>query len=174
MLAVATNRLILRQPSIDQIAGYSALWTAPTPAMPGVPAISPLTPEEAWARLLRFVGHWAVFGFGPFLVLEREASSVVGEVGFGLFCRGHGPDFDATPEAMWKVDYRSQGKGFALEATRAAAKWFDQQQFATRTVCMIDPHNYASHRIADQLGFRKLRATTYRNNPVSLLERIIA
>jgi RimJ/RimL family protein N-acetyltransferase len=174
MLAIATSRLIISRPSIEQVAGYSALWTASTPAVPGVAAIAPLSAEEAWARLLRFVGHWAVFGYGPFLVSEAATRTIVGEVGFALFCRGHGAAFDATPEAMWKVDHRSQGKGFAIEATLAAADWFDQQKIATRTVCMIDPQNVASQKIAARLGFRKFKATTYRNNPVLLFERLIA
>ena len=41
----------------------------------------PATREEAWARLLRYAGHWALLGYGFWLVEDRTTGSFVGEVG---------------------------------------------------------------------------------------------
>lgn len=172
MLAIETDRLWLQQHSIDEFARYAKLWSSTGSEVAGVPSIPPLSHEEAWARLLRFVGHWSVFGFGPFIVVDKATNSAVGEVGFAHFHRGHGADFDGSPEAMWKIDHRSQGKGIASEAVLAAIEWFDQKLIAKRTVCMIDPHNTASLRIAAHFGFNPFADTTYRNNTVLLFQRL--
>lgn len=168
---IETTRLLLRQHSPDALAGYSELWSTAAPVIAGVPNLPPLSQEEIWARLLRFIGHWTIFGFGPFIVVEKATGSTVGEVGFAHLYRGHGEPFDSSPEAMWKIDGRYQGRGFALEAVQTAIDWFDGQPLTRRTVCMIDPHNIASLRVAKHFNFQQFGNAVYRSNPVILFER---
>jgi RimJ/RimL family protein N-acetyltransferase len=170
---IETKNLILRQHSIDDINGYIEFWSMPSPKIAGVPGVPSLNPEEAWSRLLRFIGHWSVFDFGPLIITDKETKACMGEAGFAHFNRGHGASFDLSPEAMWKIDYRFQGRGLALEAMQAVAKWFDDHKHMKRTVCMIDPENTASLRIAEHLGFQRFKNTTYRSNPVVLFERLV-
>jgi len=40
-----------------------------------------MTREDGWARLLRQVGHWQIFGFGFWVVRERTSGRHVGNVG---------------------------------------------------------------------------------------------
>lgn len=169
MIIIETNRLVLRPHSIADFAGYAQLWATMAPEPPGTPLRSR---EETWARLLRFVGHWSVFGFGPFMVVDRATNSVIGEVGFAHFHRGNGASFDGFPEAMWMIDRPFHGKGFAAEAVQAAIKWFDSEQFAKRTVCMIRPENIPSLKIAELFGFHPFTRSTYRGDPILLLERL--
>ncbi|MEL4073429.1 GNAT family N-acetyltransferase [Ochrobactrum sp. GPK 3] len=167
---IESTRLLLRPHSLDELGGYAELWSTAT-EIPGLPKIPPLSQEEIWARLLRFIGHWSVFGFGPFIVVDKATETVVGEVGLAHFHRGNGDSFDSSPEAMWKIDRRYQGRGFASEAVQMAFDWFDEQRIANRTVCMIDPQNSASLRIAEHFGFHKFASAVYRSNPVLLFER---
>lgn len=169
---IETTRLLLRQHSLDELGGYTELWSTTTSEFAGVQNIPPLSQEEIWARLLRFIGHWTVFGFGPFIVVDKATDTTVGEVGFAHFYRGHGEPFDNAPEAMWKIDRRYQGRGFASEAVQTAIDWFDEQRLAKRTVCMIDPQNIASLRIAEHFSFHQFRNAVYRSNPVFLFERM--
>jgi RimJ/RimL family protein N-acetyltransferase len=73
---------------------------------------------------------------------------------------------------MWKVDLAEQGKGYATEIMSAITQWFDTTPHAARTVCMIDPANDASIRVASRLGFREFDRVEYRGSPVNLYERV--
>ncbi len=167
-LSLTTERLILRPHRPADIALYAPLWTAPLSG----PAWTPVLDEEgAWARLLRLVGHRAAYGFGPFVVEERATGAIVGEVGLARFRRGMGPRFDAAPEAMWIVAAEARGRGYAGEAAAAALAAFDAAHPATPTVCMIDPDNTASLRLAARLGFARWGHGDRHGKTVVLLER---
>jgi RimJ/RimL family protein N-acetyltransferase len=168
---IETERLSLRPHAIADADAYVGLWLRAGRAGHTMPNAQPLGAEEAWTRLLRMIGHWAGLGFGPFVVIERVSAAIVGEVGFQTLRRGLGPTYDGVPEAMWRIDPGQQGKGVAGEAVRAAAGWFDATQPADRTVCMIDPPNIASQRVAAAIGFRQFATTPYHGNPVLLFER---
>lgn len=168
MISLSSERLLLHEHSIKDAETYARFWK-PDPSDPASPPS--LNAEDAWARLLRFIGHWSVFGFGPFLVIEPETGMMIGEVGFAHFRRGHGSDYDQAPEAMWKVSRPHQGHGFAKEAIRSSIAWFNRKGFAERTVCMIDKENAASRRIADNVGFVPFREAEYRGTQVLLFER---
>ncbi len=60
---------------------------------------------------------------------------------------------DDVPEAGWIVAEPHWGKGYALEAMRAALGWFDREHGATRTVCMIEEGHAASVKVAARLGY---------------------
>lgn len=170
---ISTNRLLLRPHHIDDFDGYARLWMQASPANKSAPNAQPLSQEDSWARLLRQIGHWSAFGFGPFLVLNHAEKRIVGEAGFAFCKRGNGPSFDGVPEAMWRIDVHDQGKGLATEAMQAAVSWLDARQKFPRTVCMIDPLNAASKRVASNLDFREFARAAYHENQVLLFERTI-
>lgn len=167
---INTERLILRKHELQDTDAVFLLRTDPavTQFILGVPA----SREEAWHRLLRYAGHWHLLGFGMFAVFERATNQFIGEVGLADFQRGLGDNFDGIPEAAWLLKGSSHGKGFALEAMTAALRWFDEQSFSSRSVCMIDPRNAASIRLAEKLGFSYYDQGCYRCNNVSKYERI--
>src|SRR3546814_2786705 len=41
----------------------------------------PLSPEDAWNRLLRYAGHWTLLGYGIFAVVEKASGRFIGEIG---------------------------------------------------------------------------------------------
>ena len=75
------------------------------------------------------------------------------------------------PELGWGLAPAFQGRGFAKEALEAALAWADAHLRAARTLCMISPDNPASVRLAERVGYRPYRRTTYRDEPVQLFER---
>ena len=172
---IETKRLLLRPHLVSDFPRYAALWTG-APESASKPALQTslgdLGEEEAWARLLRFIGHWQVFGYGPFLALDRDGDSIVAEAGLALFRRGIARGFDNAPEAMWKVDDRHQGRGIATEAMQSSLRWFDAERPEVRTVCMIHDTNAASIRVAERLDFRPFGHAIHRGSAVVLFERI--
>ncbi len=133
---------------------------------------APPSREDAWHRLLRYAGHWSLLGFGMFAVFERATNQFIGEVGLADFQRDLGDHFDGVPEAAWVFTGRSHGKGFALEAMTAALDWFDRQAVSSRSVCMIEPRNTASTRLAEKLGFTYYARGCYRSHDVYQYERM--
>lgn len=162
-----TERLTLRGPTLADFADSAAMWgdTAVTRHIGGVP----FTEEEVWARLHRYVGHWALLGFGIWVVRDK-AGRFVGEVGFLDYRRAIEPALDA-PELGWVLSTTAHGKGYATEAMRAGIAWGEQHFGHGRYVAIIDPENAASIRVADKLGFREDTRTTYKGGPTVIFRR---
>jgi RimJ/RimL family protein N-acetyltransferase len=80
-----TERLRLRGHRLSDFEAMAALWGDPNV----VRFISgkPSTREQSWARLLRNVGHWKVFGFGCWVIEAKSDGRFIGEVGLGNFQR---------------------------------------------------------------------------------------
>lgn len=165
---IETARLILRQNRLSDLDDRVAITNDPD-FMRFVGGV--YDRQENMARILRFVGHWVVFGFGFFAVEEKATGRHVGNLGMARFERAMGTDFDDAPEAGWLIAQSAEGKGYATEGMIAAMDWYSQTFGAERMVCMIDPGNAASLRVAAKLGFRPFRDAVTRGAPVILYER---
>jgi len=128
--------------------------------------------QENWARLLRYIGHWAVLGYGLFAIEEKASGRYAGDVGLAQFERGLGEDFDTAPEGAWMIAEWASGQGYASEGMQAAINWHAQEFGESRSVCIIDPANEASLRVAAKMGFVPYREGLNRGHPVLLHERI--
>jgi RimJ/RimL family protein N-acetyltransferase len=166
---VTTPRLVMRGHEVEDFAALAAMWADASVArhIGG----QPTTREEAWARLLRYVGHWSLLGFGYWVVEERASGAFLGEVGFADFKRDIEPSFGDALEAGWALAPSAQGRGYATEAVQAALRWADESLGRRRTVCMIAPENEPSRGLAARCGFVEFAQTTYREQPTLLFER---
>lgn len=166
---VETERLILRGHTLADYPESAAMWADPmvTRHIGGRPS----TPEEAWARLLRYGGLWALVGYGYWVVQERETGRFAGEVGLADFHREVTPSLDGAPEAGWVTAAWAHGRGFATEAVRAALSWADANLAAPRTVCLIAPGNAASVRVAQKCGYREVARGIYKGEETIISER---
>lgn len=164
-----TERLVLRAHRLDDFEGCLALWTDPdvTRFIGGKPS----TREEVWARILRYVGHWSLLGFGYWVIAEKATGGFVGEVGFADFRREIEPSLTDTPEIGWALLPSAHGKGYATEAARAAIAWGERHFGPIRTACIIAPDNEPSIRVAQKCGYRELQRTTYKGNPTVMFVR---
>ncbi len=164
-----TERLTLRGHRLDDFAGCAAMWADPqvTRYIGG----KPLTEEEAWARFLRYVGHWALLGFGYWVAEEKATGSLVGEIGFADYKRQIEPSLKGVPEVGWVLASHAHGKGYATEAVRAVVAWGDAHLSSARTACIIAPENVASIRVAVKCGYRESAATSYKGQPTLMFVR---
>ena len=166
---LTTDRLTLRGHRLDDFADCVKLWS--DPVVTRHIAARPFTEEEIWTRLLRYIGHWSLMGFGYWIVRETATDSFVGEVGFAEHRRELTPSIVGVPEIGWVLTPAAHGKGFATEAVRAVLDWGDARFGRIRTVCLINPDNGPSLRVAEKAGYREHARTTYKDTPTILLER---
>jgi RimJ/RimL family protein N-acetyltransferase len=164
-----SERLILRAHRIEDFDDCAAMWGDPgvTRHIGGRPS----SREEVWTRILRYLGHWSLLGFGYWVIEDKATGRFVGEVGFADFKREMEPSLDGAPEIGWALAPWAHGRGLATEAVRAVVAWGATHFGARRTVCLISPENLASIRVAQKCGYREFARATYKGQPTLLFER---
>lgn len=131
----------------------------------------PAGEQRTWARLLAYVGHWALMGFGYWVMELRDSGEFVGEIGLADFKRDIAPAMRNTPELGFALASRFHGKGYATECARAVLAWADVSLSARRTVCLVDPPNAASRRVAEKCGYKLFDQGVYAGRHALFLAR---
>ena len=165
---IETQRLRLRGHRAADFADVYAMWSDP--------AVTryighPSTESQAWMRLLSYVGAWELLGYGSWVVEERATGRFAGEIGFADFKRDIEAVMRGVPEAGWAFAAHAHGKGYASEALAAACAWRYGALAAERTVCIIDPQNIASIKVAEKAGFRAIGDGRFNEKTVRFFER---
>lgn len=145
-----TERLELWRPEKRDIDAMIAIVMAGETARYLGP---PTSASDHFTRFLRNAGCWDLYGYGSMTVRERGKEAVVGNCGIFHSRRGIGEDFDDMAEAGWIMSHDHTGKGYAAEAMHGAIAHFASGHAGQRIMCIIDPENAPSIRLADKLGF---------------------
>ncbi len=147
---VETERLKLRQWCSADIAPNTAMLSDPGTARFITVDGKPVTNElVGWRNAAVMAGHWALHGAGMFAVEEKASGRFVGRVG-PWFPPGW-PGF----EVGWGIASEFRGKGYAVEAARAAIDWVFATFELDRVIHCIDHENTASQAVARRLGAEK-------------------
>lgn len=161
-----TARLTLRPHGVEDFDGLRAMWADPAIVryLGGVPS----TPEDSWARLLRYAGSWSLLGYGFWAIRRRDTGDYIGDVGFLDAHRTGVEGFGGDPEIGWSLVGAAHGQGFATEAVTATLGWGGGR--FRRCVAMINPDNDASVAVATRCGFRHFLMARYKDAPIALWE----
>ena len=146
---IETPRLRLRGWRAEDHAPYAAMLADPDTARFITTRGLPYGERETWNEMAWLIGHWQLLGSGMFVVEELAGGAFVGRVG-ALQPPGW-PDF----EIGWALAPAARGRGYALEAARAAIGWAFERFALERIVSLLDPRNLASRRVAERLGERR-------------------
>jgi RimJ/RimL family protein N-acetyltransferase len=115
---IETERLILRQWRESDIAANTAMLGDPLSGRFITADRKPVTePMAGWRNSAIMAGHWALHGFGTFVVEEKSSGKFAGRV--GPFFPPVWPGF----EVGWGIANEFRGKGYALEAAEASIDW---------------------------------------------------
>ncbi len=165
-----TERLTLRGHRAGDFADCFAMWSDPevTRNIGGKPS----SRQQTWMRMLTYIGHWSLSGFGYWAIEEKATGKYIGDVGFADFRRATAASMSDVPEMGWALAAAFHGRGYATEAARAAVAWADGHVESPRTVCMIDCENAASVRVAEKCGYQTFERTTFDDRPTLFLERM--
>ena len=147
---IETERLLLRRWRGADVAPNSAMLSDPVSGRFITADGKPVTDAFAgWRNAAIMSGHWALHGFGLFVVEEKSTGKFVGRVG-PWFPPGW-PGF----EVGWGIAGEFRGKGYAVEAARASIDWAFARFEIDRIVHCIDRENTASQAVARRLGAGK-------------------
>ncbi len=135
------------------------MWRDPQVVKYTIGSESP--PPRTWQRLLAYLGHWQLLGFGYWAVQSKATGKYIGELGFADFHRDLEPGIAGIPEIGWALALQAHGQGYATEALRSVIDWGDAHLGVARTVCIVHRDNARSMHLARKLGYEiVLRAAT--------------
>jgi RimJ/RimL family protein N-acetyltransferase len=143
-----TDRLTLRPFAEADLDAYAAISADPE-VMRYIGAGGAVARDMAWRQMAIFAGHWVLRGYGMWAVEERASGALIGRVGF------LNPEGWPANELGWLLGRASWGKGYALEAARAAREHGrDVQKLGGRLISLIRPDNARSIALAQRLHAR--------------------
>lgn len=137
-----TERFILRAPGPQDLDAYAAFCASPRSAFVG----GPYNRDQAFQRLCSLIGHWAIRGYGRWMVTERETGTALGVVG-PMY-----PESWPEPEIAWSVFDNAEGRGVAIEAATAARDWLYKTMGWATVISCVDPDNTRSLSVAQRMG----------------------
>lgn len=85
----------------------------------------PFSEPRTWARLLAYMGHWALMGFGYWVIEQKSSGDFVGEVGQADFQRDVAPAMKGSPKIGFALVPQFHGNGYATQSARAVLAWAD-------------------------------------------------
>ncbi len=154
-----TERLVLRGWREDDLDGFAAMMADSAVAQFLTGDQRPQDRATAWRGLALFVGHWALRGYGLFAVEEKQTGAFVGRVGVWQ------PECWVGFELGWGLARPHWGKGYALEAARAAGDWAFANFPLDRLVSLIHTDNRRSQALAERLAMSPGDATLHAGMP---------
>ncbi len=107
---------------------------------------TPLTRPEAWRVIAVFMGHQTMRGYTHWALEEKDTGEFVGRVGPWL------PEGWPQLEIGWGILRERWGRGYAVEAARAAAAWVHRELGVNEVCHLIQDENTKSARVAEKLG----------------------
>jgi RimJ/RimL family protein N-acetyltransferase len=140
-----TERLRLRMFRESDLDAYARMSADPE-VMRFIGTGVTLSRAEAWRSMAFFLGHWELRGHGMWAIESRESGELVGRAGF-LEPEGW-PGF----ELGWLLARPHWGRGYALEAARAALRYAGDTLHRDRVIHLIRPGNARSTKLAIALG----------------------
>ena len=162
-IRIETERLILRPPQKEDLQAWITIG-ADNEVMQHLGGMQP--PLTAWRSFMANVGAWHMQGFAPFAVIEKATGTWIGRI--GPLC----PETWPGTEIGWTLARHAWGRGYAVEAAKAAMDWAFVELGWTDVVHCIAPTNTASQAVAARLGSRKrgpfLMPAPHQNDPIEL------
>lgn len=117
--------------------------------------------ERTQKAITYFLDHWREFGFGTWIVIEKESGKLVGHCGLNVI-----KDTDEI-EVLYALGPQHWGKGYATEAAKASlefgfssdVEWNGQKIEKIMAVAL--PDNKGSRKVMEKIGLRYVKDANY-------------
>jgi RimJ/RimL family protein N-acetyltransferase len=148
-IILETNRLLLRRLVPEDLDDLWALYCNPaiTKYIPDAPRSRQETLDELeW----HMNGHPKFPELGLWATIYKESGKLIGRCGLLPWTI----DGRQEVEVAYTIAQEFWGQGLATEAAQAILEYGFTILRLPRLVCLIDPDNIASQRVADKIGMR--------------------
>jgi RimJ/RimL family protein N-acetyltransferase len=142
--------MVLERLRMEHLPEVTRLLRDPRVAATGWPGGMPPGEAEVVASLRDKERHWERYGFGMWLMRDRETGEMVGRG--GLQWTTYVEDLDEV-EVGWSVVPERWGQGLATELARASADVAFGPLELEEVVAFTTPGNTASRRVMEKAGF---------------------
>ncbi|MEQ6201959.1 GNAT family N-acetyltransferase [Sulfitobacter sp. HNIBRBA2951] len=139
---INTERLILRGPRESDFEAFAAFGASERSRWVG----GPYPRIRNWGGFLATFGHWALRGYGMWMLEDRTTGATAGRVGM-IYNDGW-----EEPELGWHIFDGFEGKGMAYEAAEAARSYAATHYNLDGVISYIAPDNLRSIALAERLG----------------------
>lgn len=139
---IETDRLILRGPREADFEVFAAFGASERSRFVG----GPVPRIRSWGGFLATFGHWALRGYGMWMLQERASGKTAGRIGM-IYNDG----WD-EPELGWHIYDGFEGQGLAYEGALATRTYAARHQGLDGVISYIDPENTRSIALAKRLG----------------------
>jgi len=146
-LILETNRLLLRRQVIEDLDDLWALYCNPniTKFIPDAPRSYKEAKEELeWFKN----GHPRFPELGLWATIHKETGKFIGRCGLLPWTI----EGQQEVEIAYTIAQEYWGQGLATEAAQAILRYGIEQLHCSRMICLIDPMNVASQRVAEKIG----------------------
>jgi [ribosomal protein S5]-alanine N-acetyltransferase len=124
----------------------------------------PKTKEQTQSTIERILLSYEKQGWGLYSIFHKFDQKLIGYCGF------FSQQIDEQPEI--EIGYRLApaywGKGFGTEAAKATRDYAFNQLGLTRLISIIEPENDRSIRVAEKIGMRYEKDSSFGNLPVKI------
>jgi RimJ/RimL family protein N-acetyltransferase len=147
MIILETNRLILRHQVPTDLDDLYALYCDPdvTRYIPDAPS----SYKEVREELKWFMnGHPKHPELGLWATIHKETGKFIGRCGLLPWTI----EGQQEVEIAYTLSQEYWGQGLATEAAKGILQYGFEQLHLSRLICLIDPANIASQRVAEKIG----------------------
>ena len=146
-IILETKHLILRHLVMDDLGKLFALYRDPEIRKyfpEGVLTLEETKEELEW----HMYGHPRHPELGLWATIHKESGKFIGRCGLLPW------EIDDRPEVeiAYLLDKSFWGQGLATEAARGLMEYGFEKLHLSRLICLIDPDNIASQRVAEHIG----------------------
>jgi RimJ/RimL family protein N-acetyltransferase len=144
-----TNRLILRHQVVEDLTALWALYCNPqiTKYIPDATRSRAEAQEELeW----HMHGHPKYPELGLWATIQKETGKFIGRCGLLPWTI----DGQREVEVAYTIAQEYWGQGLGTEAARGILEYGFTTLHLSRLICLIDPENIASQRVAEKIGMK--------------------
>lgn len=145
-MAIATSRLILRYFTLEDTDALATILSDREVMQYSIGGVKTRSQTQEFINWV--ISHYQKHGFGLYAVTERETGRLIGYCGLLVWY------FEEVIEIEigYRLGTKYWGKGLATEAAMAVRNYAWDRLKINRLICLIQPENKRSLRVAQKLG----------------------
>ncbi len=162
MIVTETKRLTLRYFVPNDLDKLAAILADPEVMQFSEKGVKTRAQTEDFLDWMLY--HYQKHGFGLYAVIYKETQELIGYCGLLLWTLDNSQEL----EIGYRLATAYWGQGLGTEAATAIRDYGWQKTKSDRLICIIEPANYRSIRVAEKLGMKYEKNTVFKGLKVSI------